>query len=151
MIYKLILMKSLLDGVCWMMRLTCQRSLLALCAFMLYKPSACLACFTCLRAFVPCLTHQKQPWRSVLMKSCPENMRVAVQLIEITLRHGCSPVNLLHCFWALFPKNTSGGLLLTLHALRTLFDFVTWLDLWLIQFFNFLFWQNQYISQWLNM
>ena len=109
--------------------------------------SACLACFTCLRAFVPCLTHQKQPWRSVLMKSCPENMRVAVQLIEITLRHGCSPVNLLHCFWALFPKNTSGGLLLTLHALRTLFDFVTWLDLWLIRFFNFLFWQNQYISQ----
>ena len=31
-------MKSLLDGLCWMMRLTCQRSLLALCAFMLYKP-----------------------------------------------------------------------------------------------------------------
>ena len=143
MIYKLILMKSLLDGLCWMMRLTCQRSLLALCAFMLYKPFR----MPCVLYVPSCLTHQKQPWRSVLMKSCPENMRVAVQLIEITLRHGCSPVNLLHCFWALFPKNASGGLLLTLHALRTLFDFVTWLDLWLIRFFNFLFWQNQYISQ----
>ena len=29
-----------------------------------------------------------------------------------TLRHGCSPVNLLHIFRTLFPKNTSGGLLL---------------------------------------
>ena len=32
--------------------------------------------------------------------------------IEITLRHGCSPVNLLHIFRTPFPKNTSGGLLL---------------------------------------
>ena len=32
--------------------------------------------------------------------------------IEITLRHGCSSVNLLHIFKAPFPKNTSGGLLL---------------------------------------
>ena len=31
--------------------------------------------------------------------------------IEITLRHGCSPVNLLHIFTTPFPKNTSGGLL----------------------------------------
>ena len=28
--------------------------------------------------------------------------------IEITLRHGCSPVNLLHIFRSPFPKNTSG-------------------------------------------
>ena len=30
---------------------------------------------------------------------------------EITLRHGCSPVNLLHIFRTPFSKNTSGGLL----------------------------------------
>ena len=32
--------------------------------------------------------------------------------IEITLRHGCSPVNLLHIFRTPFPKNTSEELLL---------------------------------------
>ena len=31
--------------------------------------------------------------------------------IEITPRHGCSPVNLLHISRALLPKNTYGGLL----------------------------------------
>ena len=33
-------------------------------------------------------------------------------IIEITLCHGCSPVNFLHVFRTPFPKNTSGGLLL---------------------------------------
>ena len=32
--------------------------------------------------------------------------------IEITLRHGCFPVNFLHIFRTTFPKNTSGRLLL---------------------------------------
>ena len=32
--------------------------------------------------------------------------------IEIVLRHGCSPVNLLHISRTPFRKNTSGGLLL---------------------------------------
>ena len=32
--------------------------------------------------------------------------------IEITHRHGCSPVNLMHIFRTPFPKNTSGRLLL---------------------------------------
>ena len=32
--------------------------------------------------------------------------------VEIALRHGCSPVNLLHISRTLFPKSTSGGLLL---------------------------------------
>ena len=35
----------------------------------------------------------------------------SVILIKL-LRHGCSPVNLLHIFRTLFPKNTSGWLLL---------------------------------------
>ena len=29
--------------------------------------------------------------------------------IEITFRHGCSPVNLLHIFRTPFPKTTPGG------------------------------------------
>ena len=33
--------------------------------------------------------------------------------IEIALRHGCSPVKLLHIFRRLFPRNTSGWLFLT--------------------------------------
>ena len=33
---------------------------------------------------------------------------------EITLWHGCSPINLLHIFRAPFYKNTSGWLFLTL-------------------------------------
>ena len=35
-----------------------------------------------------------------------------VTLIEITLRHRCSLVNLLHIFRTPFYKNTSGGLFL---------------------------------------
>ena len=35
--------------------------------------------------------------------------------IEITLWHGCSPVNLLHVFKTLFTKNTSGWLLLLIY------------------------------------
>ena len=31
--------------------------------------------------------------------------------VEITLQHGCSPVNLLNIFRTPFPKNTSGRLL----------------------------------------
>ena len=34
--------------------------------------------------------------------------------VEITLQHGCSPVNLPHIFRTSFPKNTSGRLLLDL-------------------------------------
>ena len=37
--------------------------------------------------------------------------KVAKQLVEITLRHGCSPVNLLCIFRTPFPKNISGGLI----------------------------------------
>ena len=50
-----------------------------------------------------------------------ENTRVEVywnrtsqsNLIEIALRHGCSPANLLHIFRTPFPKNISRGLLLS--------------------------------------
>ena len=37
---------------------------------------------------------------------------VLCKFIEIALRHGCSPVNLLHIFRTPFPRNAFGGLLL---------------------------------------
>ena len=71
-------------------------------------------------------TGQKQPSRGVLNKRCSENMQqiykrtrrvISIKLlcnfIEITLRHGCSPVNLLHIFRTPFRMNTSRRLLPT--------------------------------------
>ena len=42
----------------------------------------------------------------------PDNHYAKSDFIKITLRHRCSPVNLLHIFRTPFSKNTSGGLLL---------------------------------------
>ena len=42
---------------------------------------------------------------------------IALQLIEIALRHWCSPVNLLNIFRTPFPRKTSGRLLLYLYFL----------------------------------
>ena len=70
---------------------------------------------------------QKQPSRGALRKSAlkicskfigehPCWSVVLIKLlrnfIEVTLWHGCSPVNLLHIFWTHFSNNTSGRLLL---------------------------------------
>ena len=46
----------------------------------------------------------------------PRRSMISIKL----LRHGCSPVNLLHIFRTPFPKNTSGGLFLKLELLVTL-------------------------------
>ena len=45
--------------------------------------------------------------------SCGSAISIKLQgnLIEITLRHGCSPVNFLHGFRTPFPRSTSGGYL----------------------------------------
>ena len=43
----------------------------------------------------------------------PVNLLHISNLTEITFRRGCSPVNLLHIFRPPFTKNTSGLLLLT--------------------------------------
>ena len=40
------------------------------------------------------------------------SIKLQSNFIEIALRHGYSPVNLRHIFGAIFPKNTSGWLLL---------------------------------------
>ena len=44
-----------------------------------------------------------------------DSIKSQSKFIEITVRHGCSPVNLLHIFRTRFTKNTSERLLLTLH------------------------------------
>ena len=66
---------------------------------------------------------QKQPPRCFLWERCSENMlqiyrrtpmpKCDFNKAEITLRHGCSPVNLLDIFRRPFFKNTSGRLLLS--------------------------------------
>ena len=48
----------------------------------------------------------EQPCRSV------NSIKLQNNFIEITLWHGCSPMNLLHIFRTSFYKNTPGGLLL---------------------------------------
>ena len=74
----------------------------------------------------------EQRSRGVLIKRCSEDMQQIYRrtpmpkcdfTLEITLRHGCSPVNLLHIFRISFPKNTSGGLLLIFASPATLRTF----------------------------
>ena len=48
----------------------------------------------------------EHPCRSVI------SIKLFCNFIEITLRHGCSPINLIHIFRTLFYKITSGGLIL---------------------------------------
>ena len=74
----------------------------------------------------------KQPSRGVPRKRCSENcskftgehpswsvisIKLQSNFIEITLRHGCSLLNLLHIFRIPFLKNTSGWLLLFFYRL----------------------------------
>ena len=58
-----------------------------------------------------CCENMQQIYTRPTMQKCNFN-KVAHQLIEITLRHGYSPVHLLHIFRTPFPRNTSGWLLL---------------------------------------
>ena len=71
-------------------------------------------------------SHPEVFLRKVVLKICSkfigESTRAEcdfnkVALGEITLRHRCSPVNLLHIFRITFPKNTSGRLLLEISTL----------------------------------
>ena len=45
------------------------------------------------------------------------SIKLQIRFTEITLRHGCSSVNLLHIFRTLFPK-TYGGLLLKISIMK---------------------------------
>ena len=49
---------------------------------------------------------------------CAISINLLCNFIEITLRHECSPVNLLHIFRAPFPSNTSGWLPLETQSSR---------------------------------
>ena len=51
---------------------------------------------------------EEHPCRSAI------SIKLLCNFIQITFRHGCSPVNLLHIFRTRFRKNTSGWLLLNL-------------------------------------
>ena len=53
-----------------------------------------------------CSKFTEHPCRSAI------SIKLLCNFIEITLRHGCSLVNLLHVFRTPFPKNTFGRLLL---------------------------------------
>ena len=53
---------------------------------------------------------REQPCRSVI------SIKLLCNFIEITLRRGCSPVNLLHIFRPPFPGNASGRLLLLIYT-----------------------------------
>ena len=63
---------------------------------------------------------QKQSTRGIHIKRCSEKMQQIYRrtpmskcnFTHFALRHGCSPVNLLHFFRTPFPENTSGWLLL---------------------------------------
>ena len=52
------------------------------------------------------------------------SIKLQRNFIEIALRHGCSPVNLLHIFGTPFPRNTSGWLLLPFFIYHFLFRFI---------------------------
>ena len=55
---------------------------------------------------------EETPCRSAI------SIKLLCNFIEIALRHGCSPVNLLHIFRTPFSRNTTGCLLLNLILIR---------------------------------
>ena len=61
---------------------------------------------------------EEDPFRNV------NSMKLLCNFIEIALRHGCSPVNLLHIFRTPFSKNTSEQLLLKIGQT----DFTHWMS-----------------------
>ena len=71
--------------------------------------------------------YRRTPCRSVI------SIKLKSNFIEITLRHGFSPVNLLHIFRILFPKNTCVdivvGYLGPYRFLNSFFPCVDWVKL----------------------
>ena len=79
---------------------------------------------------------QKQSSSGVLRKRCSENMQ---QIYRRILRHGCSPINLLHIFRRPLTQNISGRLLLKI-TISPLYYSISVLKILLpiFLFFNFL-------------
>ena len=59
-------------------------------------------------------TNSKRSGPEIFLRKDVVKICIKFNFIEITLRHGCFPVNLLHIFRTVFLKNTSGWLLLNL-------------------------------------
>ena len=59
-----------------------------------------------------CSENMQQIYRILPIPKCDFNKVAYCNFIEIALRHGCSPVNLLHIYRTSFYKNTYGGPLL---------------------------------------
>ena len=78
----------------------------------------------------------ENPCRSVI------SMKLQSNFIEITLRHGSSPVNLQHILRTPFPKNTSGHLLLELLKPKSKIEYhskfcTTRISVFFIRYFKF--------------
>ena len=56
------------------------------------------------------------------------SLKLLSNFIGITLRFGCSPLNLLDIFKTAFPENTSGGLLVGLAAADKIFVIKSFLN-----------------------
>ena len=54
-------------------------------------------------------------------RATSSKLQLLWNFIEIALRHGCSPVNLLHIFRTPFLRNTYGWLLLNYHTYEEIF------------------------------
>ena len=67
-----------------------------------------------------CSENMQQIYRRIPMPKCDFEQR---NFIEITLRHRCSPVNLLYIYRTPFPKNNSGWLLLDVYQIGSIFKF----------------------------
>ena len=82
-------------------------------------------------------------------QSCPSviSIKPLCNFIEITLRHGCSPVNLLHIFRIPFYKNSSGGMLLKKVLCRFNLN-ITSLLLRCIWISHLVWWLSEFCSTW---
>ena len=93
-----------------------------------------------------------------------KSIKLQSNFIEITLRHGSSPVNLLHIFRTFFLENTSGWLLLSQESSRThisLWDILKMIECEYGHFFRHIFqekvpfclWigKSQFFVKWKNM
>ena len=65
----------------------------------------------------------EHPCRSLI------SIKLQSNFIEIALRHGCSPANLLHIFRTPFPRNTSRVLLLIVRSLIARYR-QSWRNIW---------------------